>query len=167
MPRVIDNIDNIDQQLLPILRDSLAISERADFCAGYFNLRGWRTIDDLIAGWQPDAAVPRIDWNATPAPVKSSISLRHICVRTLPLASRLPLTKMVCKVLPSNSAKVRCRSNCFCPIRLPNCSQGSRHATCQIERSGGAGTAWHSSWLALHPEMNELRPVMTRSNNLT
>ncbi len=53
--------DNIHQDLLTALRASLKVSNRADFCIGYLNLRGWQAIDDLIADWNPhDGQVCRV-----------------------------------------------------------------------------------------------------------
>jgi len=48
MPRI---FDNIDQQLLTALTETLEVCSNADFCVGYFNLRGWKQLESHIEAW--------------------------------------------------------------------------------------------------------------------
>jgi len=48
VPRI---FDNIDLRLLPALQDTLNVSAHADFCVGYFNLRGWKQLDAYVDKW--------------------------------------------------------------------------------------------------------------------
>jgi superfamily II DNA or RNA helicase len=49
MPRI---IDNIDLSLLPALKQTLEVADRADFCVGYLNLRGWKSIAPQVERWE-------------------------------------------------------------------------------------------------------------------
>ena len=51
MPRIFDNLQPASS-LLSALQDTLTLSSRADFCGGYFNLRGWNGLAPYVDRWE-------------------------------------------------------------------------------------------------------------------
>ena len=60
MPTIYDNITTpfLENDQGDGLRDALKLAVRGDFCVGYFNLRGWRSIDDVVAAWPESGTAP-------------------------------------------------------------------------------------------------------------
>lgn len=64
MPTVFDNIETpfLEGEDSNGLKHALKLAFRGDFCVGYFNLRGWRCIDEVVNDWQmpatPDSPPP-------------------------------------------------------------------------------------------------------------
>ena len=52
MPRIFDNVTP-NSSLLSASQKTLGLSSRADFCVGYFNLRGWAGLAPFVDNWQP------------------------------------------------------------------------------------------------------------------
>ena len=59
MPRIFDNLAP-SSSLLPALQDTLTLSSRADFCVGYFNLRGWGHLAPYVDQWDPNDGPCRV-----------------------------------------------------------------------------------------------------------
>ena len=66
MPRI---FDNISEKLLTALQNTMQSADRADFCVGYFNLRGWRLLRadiDQLSGGEQGCCRILIGMNPTP-----------------------------------------------------------------------------------------------------
>ena len=59
MPRIFDNLTS-DSSLLSALQETLELSSRADFCVGYFNLRGWGGLAPYVDDWSADDGPCRV-----------------------------------------------------------------------------------------------------------
>ena len=59
MPRIFDNLEPTST-LLSALQETLELSSRADFCVGYFNMRGWRGLAPYVDEWNQDDGPCRV-----------------------------------------------------------------------------------------------------------
>ena len=59
MPRIFDNLSPATK-LTTALQETLSVSNRADFCVGYFNLRGWGDLAPYVDRWEPEDGPCRV-----------------------------------------------------------------------------------------------------------
>ncbi len=59
MPRIFDNL-TLSTKLVSALQETLDISNRADFCVGYLNLRGWGDLAPYIDHWNEEDGPCRV-----------------------------------------------------------------------------------------------------------
>ena len=59
MPRIFDNLTD-ESRLLTALQKTMGVSSRADFCVGYFNLRGWRGLAPYVDRWESNESPCRV-----------------------------------------------------------------------------------------------------------
>ena len=59
MPRIFDNLSP-STKLAQALKETLSVSNRADFCVGYFNLRGWGDLAPYVDRWDPEDGPCRV-----------------------------------------------------------------------------------------------------------
>lgn len=67
MPRIFDNLTP-QSQLMPALQETLKLANRADFCVGYFNLRGWEGLGQEIEHWDNGEGPCRVLIGMQPQP---------------------------------------------------------------------------------------------------
>ena len=67
MPQIFDNLTT-ESELLPTLQTAMNLSERADFCVGYFNLRGWDELAPHVDNWNENQGPCRILVGMQPRP---------------------------------------------------------------------------------------------------
>ena len=67
MPQIFDNLTT-ESELLPTLQTAMNLSERADFCVGYFNLRGWDGLAPHVDNWNENQGPCRILVGMQPRP---------------------------------------------------------------------------------------------------
>jgi hypothetical protein len=74
MPTVFDNIETpfLDGEDSNGLKHALKLAFRGDFCVGYFNLRGWRCIDDVVNEW------PMPTTEESPSPARLLVGMQRM-----------------------------------------------------------------------------------------